>query len=871
MGQNTAYDVVPVPADSAPAAEAGYRETASRSGGGESGGASDWFFPDISHQALVAKVVMPPNASTVHIAVMPGEVVELPFGADAHFEAAIGHGNLAIKVGELVVILEGYVAAGRTPPMVETADGHPLDIAAILAETDPATDIQTAAGAGSQTGGQGADNTGAILQPFDGDESGLGGFLGAGAQGDSHAPDGLPPVDVSRVTELLLQSTVPGKPNVPPVAPDFTFTTDEDHGLTGQLAATDADGNTLNYALVGAAPTGLSLESNGKWIFDPAGHYDDLTPGDTAAVSYQYDAVDGGGHSTMTTVTIGVTGVNDVPQLAGGTPGILTTEDATGTTVALGLQITDPDNATHTISLVGPVPDGFGYDAKTDQILIDPAGHYDALKEGEKGDVTLHFQVSDGTATVDYNVDVEIIGVDDAPKVIGDLTGEVTEDSGVTVTGQIFIVDPDSSGLEFPDTHYRGNWGIFTLSPDGKWTYALDDLDPFVDKFTDKKTLTDTFLVDDKDITITVHGHNDAPKLESFVTPLRCSENDGEFTFSLDLGSTISDPDSTDFTYSLVGAVPAGLTLDADRTVHFSPAGHYDYLSAGEHAAFVVSYKVTDDSGADSNIATFQVYVDGVNDAARAVADSVYLPGDIASISPTKAGDFSVQDDANLGGFFNHTVTDGIAGSGPGRVTILNHDGGALTGSAGHEILIGGSAGDKIDGRGGNDRIFGGDGDDTVIFHDGDVVQGGGNTGPHALTVSRGDVLAIDHDINFPTAALTQSGGIETLSLKEAGAGEGSAQTLTIGAPDVAQLSDHTLTPNAVFGEHDAIHIDLEAVDQLYLSIRNDGGAWVHYETGDAYEAYAHQAAVGDDHTIDAYVLVQTPNAANVHMNQDAP
>jgi hypothetical protein len=243
----------------------------------------------------------------------------------------------------------------------------------------------------------------------------------------------------------------------------------------------------------------------------------------------------------------------------------------------------------------------------------------------------------------------------------------------------------------------------------------------------------------------------------------------------------------------------------------------------------------------------------------------------VAELARSTDGEVSVKDDAELGGSFDYVADDGFGIGKPGHAAILNHDGGALTGSAGHEILIGSTAGDRIDGKGGSDLIFGGDGDDTMIFHDGDAVQGGGDTSPHDLSVSRGDVLAIDHDVDFTKLDLTQSGGIETISLQEAGAGGGAAQSLTVGASDVAQFSDHTtLTPNAVFGEHDAIHVDLEAVDQLYLSISKDGGAWIHYETGGAFEAYAHEATAGDTQTVDAYVLVQTPTPANVHMNQDA-
>src|ERR1041384_4720231 len=126
-----------------------------------------------------AQVVIPEGENIVRIPVAPGEVVELPFPADAQFLARIDNGNLAIKVGDVTVILQGYVeAAGQATPTIEASNGQPLDIATILASTDPAIEIQTAAGPAA--GAQGADNTGAILAQF-ANGAGLGGFAGVGA------------------------------------------------------------------------------------------------------------------------------------------------------------------------------------------------------------------------------------------------------------------------------------------------------------------------------------------------------------------------------------------------------------------------------------------------------------------------------------------------------------------------------------------------------------------------------------------------------------------------------------------------------------------------------------------------------------------
>ncbi|HVO03182.1 MAG TPA: Ig-like domain-containing protein [Candidatus Cybelea sp.] len=121
----------------------------------------------------------------VRVPVAAGDIVDLPAPFDSHatLEAKEGNGNLAIKVGDVTIILQGYIAASNDPQhpvTIDSSDGKPIDIATVLASTDPTADIQTAAGPGAANAGQGADNTGAILTDF-GAGAGLAGFGAVGA------------------------------------------------------------------------------------------------------------------------------------------------------------------------------------------------------------------------------------------------------------------------------------------------------------------------------------------------------------------------------------------------------------------------------------------------------------------------------------------------------------------------------------------------------------------------------------------------------------------------------------------------------------------------------------------------------------------
>jgi choice-of-anchor C domain-containing protein len=158
-------------------------------------GEDAFFGPEQLAQADTEKVVsVPQGQNVIRVQVNPGEIIELssPFDPGATLLAREGDGNLAIRVGDVTVILQGYVDANQAAPVVvQTSDGQPIDVAVLLASTDPAIDIQTAAGPGETgQGGQGADNTGAILSQLQGG-NGLGGFDGVGAQDGTTLKYGL--------------------------------------------------------------------------------------------------------------------------------------------------------------------------------------------------------------------------------------------------------------------------------------------------------------------------------------------------------------------------------------------------------------------------------------------------------------------------------------------------------------------------------------------------------------------------------------------------------------------------------------------------------------------------------------------------------
>jgi VCBS repeat-containing protein len=125
-------------------------------------------------------VDLPRGNTVILLPVQPGQTVRLPTDTTAGLLAKIGpEGNLAIVVDGRTIILQGYLKANDESPIkIVTNDGDSVDVADVIAATDPALDIQTAAGPATGDQGEGPEGSG-IFVPFLAGP-GLGGILAEG-------------------------------------------------------------------------------------------------------------------------------------------------------------------------------------------------------------------------------------------------------------------------------------------------------------------------------------------------------------------------------------------------------------------------------------------------------------------------------------------------------------------------------------------------------------------------------------------------------------------------------------------------------------------------------------------------------------------
>jgi VCBS repeat-containing protein len=235
--------------------------------------------------------------------------------------------------------------------------------------------------------------------------------------------------------------------------------------------------------------------------------------------------------------TIAINGTNDAAVISGATSGTATEAGSVANTalVALGalsatgkLTSADVDDAPNTFTAVSTPAEsahGFGTFTMTTggvwtYTVNDANSTVQALNVGDKLTDSFTVTTIDGTP---QKVTVTINGTNDAAVISGATTGSVTEDGGTkcdppTATGTLTATDVDNApgftAVHCP-TASDADYGTFTMTADGAWTYKLDDGNCAVQALNVGGTLTDTFKVTSLDgtaelVTVTIHGTNDA-------------------------------------------------------------------------------------------------------------------------------------------------------------------------------------------------------------------------------------------------------------------------------------------------------------------------------------------------------------------------
>jgi hypothetical protein len=250
--------------------------------------------------------------------------------------------------------------------------------------------------------------------------------------------------------------------NVAPVAVEQTVATAEDTAANITLSATDVDGDSLTYAVVGNPTHGTLSGTTPNLTYTPAVDYN-------GSDSFTYKANDGTANSNVATVTITITVVNDVPVVQEQT--VTTAED---TTAAITLSATDVDGDSLTYAVVGNPTHGT-LSGTTPNLTYTPAVDYN-------GSDSFTFKAIDGEAESSVAaVSITMTAVNDAP-VANAQTVTTPEDTAIDISLTGTDSDGDSLIFTILDNPTHGTLSGTALAL--TYTPALDYAGP--DSFTFK-------------------------------------------------------------------------------------------------------------------------------------------------------------------------------------------------------------------------------------------------------------------------------------------------------------------------------------------------------------------------------------------------
>nr|WP_260619666.1 retention module-containing protein [Pseudomonas sp. B11D7D] len=441
--------------------------------------------------------------------------------------------------------------------------------------------------------------------------------------------------------------------DAPIAAPTSADTFEDAPAIGGQLAATDVDGDSLSFSLNNPAPAGFSLNPDGSWTFDPSNAaYQALGEGEELVIQVPFTTTDGA-LSSSSTLTITVTGVNDVPVVTGAIS-LGTDEDAAGQVINLLANASDAD-AKDVLSVVNLSEtsgnDASGVSLQGNTLVVDPS-RYNYLAVGESVTLVYQYQVSDGQGgLVDTSATITIDGVNDAPVVSSAISQSSNEDANA------FAVDllENASDVDASDVLDIANLQETSGSDANGVTLVGNSLQVNPNAYNylavgEKVVLTYSYDVIDGNggvtpttATITIEGRNDAPVLDSSVQSATLAEradgvpgeNSGSLTASgnigfsdADLSNThsvttqlVSAKDGNDNNVSALGNLSALIsdtaTGDGQGNVQWNysvAAGALDYLGAGETVTLTYRVTVTDSSGAETS-RDVSITLTGSNDA----------------------------------------------------------------------------------------------------------------------------------------------------------------------------------------------------------------------------------------------------------------
>jgi gliding motility-associated-like protein len=443
-----------------------------------------------------------------------------------------------------------------------------------------------------------------------------------------------------------------------------TLTVDQTDG-SGNLLANDVDpeGGLLTITAIDGDLSGtvagtygtLIWNADGTYTYTPNTELDSLAASETVFETFTVTVTDDQNLSVNSTLTITISGENDLPLLTNDTNSTieLNQVDQTDGSGNILANDSDPDgdalfvasvdgNTTGTVSgvygtLVWSTDGNYTYT---------PNAGLDSLFLSEIVTEVFNVTVSDGNGgTPVSTLTITITGENDPPVLTDDTNNTIkntsvdeTDGSGNLLAND-FDIDGDALTVVSINGDYTGtisdSFGTLVWHSDGTYTFTPDSqLDTL--KQGESIVLTYNYTASDghggsdaASLTITILGANSVPIVvndtNTTIETASVNETDGSGNIlanDTDAEGDILSVESVDGDYSgTLNGIFGILDWNPDGTYTYSPNSELDTLGAGE-VAFEVFHVTVSDGYGGTAISTLTITINGENDLPLAVDDT---------------------------------------------------------------------------------------------------------------------------------------------------------------------------------------------------------------------------------------------------------
>ncbi|MDE1221339.1 VCBS domain-containing protein [Vibrio aestuarianus] len=464
-------------------------------------------------------------------------------------------------------------------------------------------------------------------------------------------------------------AAVNDNPDVTPLTDSVSEGADNHHTLNLLVGATDKEGDALTishleYAIdgqpqAGKIPAGITLDTDGHTLIVDATNpaFNHLANGQSQQIAITYQVEDGHGGSTQQTATLTIAGTDDKATLVSNVIQLTETQalDSEFKSYRGQLQLIDPDSGDNTQFVFSGKYLGQGF--APGYLDVWPNGTYQfrlntgtnhhpddlisSLHAGESMELPYEVETTDGQK---LTIMVKVTGEDNQAKIAvtpySSLNNHVYEDhtsfgnttSQLSSGGTLQVIDPDHDQAGFiAQTITTAEGGQFNINAQGHWSYNIDN--DKVQHLGAGESFQQTFTVESidgsakKDITVTVHGTNDAPVASAEVRLANGLEDNKIVLTTSQLLANTSDVDDNDIGKLSIENLQAdhgAIALNTDGTFTFTPEKDYN---GDVH----FSYDVKDAHGGMTHT--------GASTTLSAVGDKAQIAGvDTGSITENSAG-----------------------------------------------------------------------------------------------------------------------------------------------------------------------------------------------------------------------------------------